>query len=246
MNSVMPAASMGALLAHDPFSSEQLGVSVYRLVQAERAREALDLLSDASRPLMVEAKVPAGSVAVLRTLTALGFRLIDTGIRLDLPTPELKTDALPPRVALRVRDAARDDRDAVERVSADNLTTSRFHLDPQIGPERASRLKRAWAGNFFEGRRGQRLLVVETDGSVGGFLLALEKDTEGIIDLVALDPALRGTGALEGLLRGWVERAPALARLSVGTQVSNVSSLRAYGRLGFRVCAAAYVLHYHA
>lgn len=246
MNSVMPAASIGALLAHDRFSSEQLGLSVYRLVEAARAREALNLLSDAPRPFMVEAKVPADTVTSVATLTALGFRVIDTGIQLDVHCRGLETRASHPAAAWCVRDAVPDDREAVERVSGDNLTTSRFHLDPQIDPGRASRLKRAWAGNFFDGRRGERLLVVETDHGVSGFLLVLEKGIEGIIDLVALDPELRGTGALDGLLRGWLERAPALTRLIVGTQVSNVSSLRAYGRLGFRVCGAAYVLHYHA
>lgn len=234
-----------ALLSEDRFVGAQLGFPVYRLTDATRGGEALSQAA-LCRPAMVEAKVPVASVGTAIGLTSLGFRVIDTGIQLDVPAVAIAATAVSTSVPWRVRDAVPADRDAVERVSGDNLITSRFHLDPQIDVERATSLKRAWAGNFFDGRRGQRLLVAETEEGVSGFLLALERGTEGVIDLVALDPVLRGSGALAGLVSAWIERAPALARLVVGTQVSNVRSLRAYNRLGFRVCAAAYVLHYHA
>lgn len=246
MSNATPATSLEALVAHDGFSSEYLGRAVYRLRHIEAAREAVQALSAAPRPLMIEAKVPSDGVATLASLTAAGFQVIDTGVQLDRRNRVACLDTLPPRGAWRVREAVAGDRAAVERVSGDNLTTSRFHLDPQIDRQAATRLKRAWAGNFFEGRRGQRLLVVDGEAGVGGFLLTLEKGPEGVIDLVALDPALRGTGALAGLIDAWVAAAPALEHLRVGTQISNVSSLRAYGRLGFRIYGTAYVLHYHA
>lgn len=244
MSSHAPS-SAEAVLAHDRFSSQQLARSVYRLKDVERAREAVESLAAAPRPLMVEAKIPVDAVSTLASLTAAGFRVIDTGIQLDVRADAVQGTGLPPRGNWRVREAVPADRAAVERVAGDNLITSRFHLDPQIDPEAASRVKRAWAGNFFDGLRGERLLVAETGDGVAGFLLALEKGSEGVIDLVAMDPVLRGTGALDGLMRAWIERAPALTRLVVGTQISNVTSLRAYGRMGFRVCGASYVLHYH-
>ena len=106
-------------------------------------------------------------------------------------------------------------------------------------------MKEAWAGNYFDGKRGEGLLVAERDGTVGGFLQVLERGDAGTIDLVALDPALRGSGAFAALIRTWLVRRPAIARVVVGTQISNVRSLRAYGRVGFRVCAASYILHCH-
>jgi RimJ/RimL family protein N-acetyltransferase len=245
MNSAPGAASAGVLLGPDRFTSQHLGRAVFRLTDPERARDALEQLSGLPRPLMVEAKIPVDQVATAATLTAQGFRLIDTSVQLDVPVDALRLPATD-SPAWRVRPASAADRQAVETVSADNLTTSRFHLDPMLDKAAASRVKRAWVGNFFQGRRGDRLLVVDGDGRVGGFLLTLERDGEGIIDLVAIDPAFRGTGALEGLVRAWVEQAPRLTRLIVGTQVSNVRSLRAYARLGFRVSGASYVLHYHA
>lgn len=246
MSSATGTRAGDALLTQDRFASEHLGRPVYRLRQGDRVVEALAALPPAPRPLMLEARVPTADVAVVSGLTAAGFRLIDTGVQLDVPIGRLALAIRPARGEWRVRDAVPADRASVERVSGENLTTSRFHLDPQIGSEAAARIKRAWASNFFDGRRGDRLLVVEAGGQVGGFLLTLEQGAEGIIDLVALDPVLRGTGALEGLLAGWRDRAPALTHFVVGTQISNVASLRAYARVGFRACAAAYVLHYHA
>lgn len=247
MNNAGGPAAGESLLAHDRFSSRHLGREVYRLLDVNRAVEALARIPAAASPLMIEATVPADCVETAGRLTALGFRVIDTGIQLEMPAARLAPSMPPaPPLTWHVRDARPDDRAAVERLSGDTLTTSRFHLDPRIDSRAATQLKRAWAANFFDGWRGDRLLVVEDNGAVRGFLLTLERDGDGVIDLVALDPSVRGTGALGGLLSEWLNRAPSLTRLIVGTQVSNVRSLKAYERLGFRVSSASYVLHYHA
>jgi ribosomal protein S18 acetylase RimI-like enzyme len=237
---------MNSLLVPDAFTGGHLGRRVYRLTDPDRAAEALGQVAGGGEPVLIEAKIPAADVRTVALLTSLGFRVIDTGVQLDaLPAALLARVAKLERSTCRVRHATPADRAAVERVAGDNLVTSRFHLDPQIDPARASGLKRAWVGNFFEGRRGDRLFVAESDRGVAGFLLVLERDGEGVIDLIALDPILRGTGAAGALILAWVECAPALTRVVVGTQVSNVQSLRAYDKLGFRVCGASYALHHH-
>jgi ribosomal protein S18 acetylase RimI-like enzyme len=236
---------MNSLLVPDAFTGGHLGRRVYRLIDPDRAAEALGQVVG-GEPVLIEAKIPVADVRTVALLTSLGFRVIDTGVQLDaLPAALLARVPKRESSTCRVRTATPADRAAVERVAGDNLVTSRFHLDPQIEPARASGLKRAWVGNFFEGRRGDRLFVAESDRGVAGFLLVLERDGEGVIDLIALDPILRGTGAAGALILAWVECAPALTRVVVGTQVSNVQSLRAYDKLGFRVCGASYALHHH-
>jgi len=47
------------------------------------------------------------------------------------------------------------------------------------------------------------------------------------------------------LVATWCAESSHLERIVVGTQISNTRSLRAYGRLGFRVCSATHVLHRH-
>jgi ribosomal protein S18 acetylase RimI-like enzyme len=236
---------MHPALVRDSFAEKYLGKPVHRLIQPELAESALETLIGEG-PVLVEAKLAAHAVGCAALLTGLGFRMIDINVQLDAPADTIRSAALPSIGSdIWIRDAAAADRDSVERVASVNLVTSRYHLDPQINPAAASRFKAAWAGNFFDGTRGQRLLVAERYGAVGGFLQVLEADEVGTIDLIALDSDLRGSGAFDGLIRTWLEQSPAIGRVVVGTQVSNVRSLRSYERVGFRVRATTFVLHYH-
>jgi RimJ/RimL family protein N-acetyltransferase len=235
-----------SLLVKDRFTTEHLGRQVYRLVNIDRAAEALTAIPPDTTSVMIEAKVPVDRVEDAGRLTGLGFSLVDTSIQLDVDTGRIAVNVAGPDRRWTIRAACSEDRASIERVAAENLTTSRFHLDPRIDRRAASDLKKAWAGNFFEGRRGDRLLVVDTGGTIGGFLLTVERGDQGVIDLVALEPSVRGTGAFGALVGEWVKQAAGLKRLVVGTQISNLRSIRAYARAGFSVCGASYVLHYHA
>lgn len=238
----MSSPTVYAPWARDAFLEGILGKTVYRLAEPQHAKEALESVSR-DKSWMIETKVPVNAPRVLAVLADLGFRLIDTNVQFDSPAASLTLNS-PPRM-ISVREARIEDRPTVERIAVENLITSRFHLDPAIGPELGSRIKGAWVGNYFEGRRGNGLLVVEHKGVVGGFLLVLESGSVGTIDLIALDPALRGLGAVEALIAAWLAKVPAIERVVVGTQISNHRSLRSYGKVGFRVCGAAYVLHCH-
>jgi ribosomal protein S18 acetylase RimI-like enzyme len=236
---------MHPALVRDVFAETYLGKPVHRLTSPAQAAAALESLRGMG-PGLVEAKLGTDQVATTAQLTGLGFTVIDINVQLDAPAAAIRGLATATMTGdVLIREAAPADRAQVERVARDNLVTSRYHLDPLINPDAASRFKAAWAGNFFEGRRGQRLLIAERSGSVGGFLQVLESHDAGIIDLIALDPLLRGCGAFDGLIRTWLVHSRAIARVIVGTQVSNVRSLRSYGRIGFRVLATAFVLHHH-
>lgn len=226
----------------DAFLEQILGKPVYRLIEPAHAKKAIES-AGRKEPWMIETKVPVAELDTLVMLCHLGFRLIDTNVQLDCSVAALASGPVPPQTS--VREARREDRQAVERIAADNLVTSRFHLDEQVGPELGSRIKRAWVANYFEGRRGDGMWVVEHNRAVAGFLLVLERGPVGVIDLIALDTTTRGLGAAGALIGAWLAGAPTIERVVVGTQISNVRSLRAYGKLGFRMCSAAYVLHCH-
>lgn len=239
---VTSTSPTGNILIADGFLSNLLERRAYRLVKLERAQQALESIEPNSA-WMVDARVPVDAVAALASLTDLGFRVIDTNVQLDRPAADFAYAGAAPW--LSVRRARMQDRPIVERVAADNLVTSRFHLDPRIGSALGRQIKAAWVGNFFERRRGDELFVVERDGAVEGFLLVLDRGDIGIIDLIALNPSARGQGAAGALIGAWIGAAPKMRRLLVGTQIANRESLRAYGKLGFRVCDATYVLHCH-
>jgi ribosomal protein S18 acetylase RimI-like enzyme len=237
----MSAAS--AEWTRDAFLERCLERPVFRLHLIPAASRAI-AEAKASRSWMIEARVPVEQVESLALLTSQGFRIIDTNVQLDCLYESL-TVAVSSPGDWCIRMAQSADRAAVQDIAALNLTTSRFHLDPRLGGQIAARVKREWVGNFFDAERGDHMFVVDTPAGVRGFLLVLERDALGVIDLVALEPGIRGTGAAGALVDSWRAASPHLERIVVGTQISNVRSLRAYGRLGFRVYAATHVLHRH-
>jgi ribosomal protein S18 acetylase RimI-like enzyme len=230
--------------SRDEFLGARLGRVVLRLKDIASVDGALASVRGESQ-WMIETRVPADDVTALGRLTARGFRVVDTNVQLDSPAGTFRL-SVPGKSAWTVRAACPADRDGVRELCGAEMTTSRFHLDPQIGDAAAASVKRDWVGNFFEGKRGEGLYVVDAASAVAGFLLVIERGTEGIIDLVAVGPAARGSGALRALLTAWCVARPKLERIVVGTQISNTRSLRAYEKLGFRVCGASYVLHRHA
>jgi GNAT superfamily N-acetyltransferase len=228
---------------HDAFLERCLERPVIRLHYIAAASRAI-AEAKASRNWMIEARVPVEQVEALALLMSQGFRIIDTNVQLDCLCGSL-TVAVTTEGDWRIRAAQPADRGAVQDIAGMHLTTSRFHLDPRLGGRVAARVKREWVGNFFDGQRGEHMFVVDTRAGVRGFLLVLERDALGVIDLVALEPGIRGTGAAGALVDAWRAASPHLERIVVGTQVSNVPSLRAYEKLGFRVCGATHVLHRH-
>jgi ribosomal protein S18 acetylase RimI-like enzyme len=233
----------GASIDPDDWLGPLLGKPAYRVALDPGAGDALvPRLEEARRrgPAFFYAKLAPNQLREIHLLEARGFHLVDTNITLARPggiQPGGETD--------RARFAVADDEDAVGRIARTNLSTSRFHLDPEIPRAVADTIKEEWARNFFRGRRGRWMVVAELEDGVAGFLQLLLDDHCLVIDLIAVDaPARR-----RGLARGMIEFAAAECRpfdeLAVGTQLGNRTSLDFYESLGFRVVDARHVLHLH-
>lgn len=201
--------------------------------------ESANLLSASSS--FATAKVNAADVTTLRLLEGEGFRLVDTNITL------VKAASGHPctQDESHIRSAKKNDEQAVCRIAARNLTTSRFHLDPYIDNSVAATIKAQWAGNFFNDSRGDHMIIAETDGECVGFLQLLETDAALIIDLVAVDKASRQRGLGRAMITFAEQEHGKGKQIFVGTQAANTTSLRFYQSLGFVFAGAKYVLHAH-
>jgi ribosomal protein S18 acetylase RimI-like enzyme len=80
-----------------------------------------------------------------------------------------------------------------------------------------------------------------------GFVQVLRgKGDSLVIDLVAVRPGSRGKGLGRAMIAFAAQACLGQpAPMVVGTQISNLRSLRLYESLAFRVSAAEYVLHLH-
>jgi ribosomal protein S18 acetylase RimI-like enzyme len=231
----------------DEWLSRTSGIAAFSVPQSADPRTAGELLEAAgAAPAFFYAKVPVAEVAVVRQLTAAGFRVVDVNVTMEA-RPAAQPAANDP---LDVREAGAGDEAAVLAIASTCFTYSRFHLDPSIPTGVADRIKRAWVENYFRRRRGEELLVALAGGQPAGFLAVLldtrAAEPAAVIDLVGVDRAQQargiGTRLVGAFLARWGSRVPTLR---VGTQAANAPSIRLYERMGFRFARAHYVLHAH-
>ena len=234
-------------LKHDAWLSKLLGRDAYSLsvtpplleaAAGHHSRGYSQLRELQAKPVFLTAKVPVTDGAAVEFLEDHGFRLVDTNLRFE------KAAETPTAVAgdCVLRFAEPTDRDAVVDLARRNFVFTRFHQDRTIPKSVADEIKAQWAGNFFKGERGNRLVVAEVGEQgqqklVGFALLLTPGGGQVIIDLIAVEGAYRRRGIAAEMI-AFVESQFAPAVIAVGTQVANLQSVRLYEKLGFRVASA--------
>src|SRR6185312_15507188 len=228
----------------DPWLSKQLGKAAFHL--AGRTEEITDYLEPLSARLsqgvpFADAKITVDSPAAMASLQSLGFVLIDTTLQFEMPR-----DGLAIRNAADVAFATPDDAEGIKAIAEGAFVYDRFHRDPAIPDGTANALKRAWVQNFFAGQRGDWMVTARRDGAAAGFLQLL-KSVEGklVIDLIAVGAPYRGAGLARAMIAFAARECDGTGSIIVGTQVSNIPSVRLYASLGFRLTSAQYVFHRH-
>jgi ribosomal protein S18 acetylase RimI-like enzyme len=232
-------------LAADPWLAGLLQRPAFRLadnVQVDAATEA----RLAAEPLFVTAKPRAADVETIGRLVDAGFRVVDFALTFDACTV---SNAAKNKVGA-IQFACASDRIEVAALAARAFRFSRFHLDPVMPNAIANRIKAAWAANFFDGARGDAMVVAEEKGRIAGFLQLLRPQPDVfVIDLIAVAPECARRGIASAMInfawRNGIGDGTRPSSLRVGTQAANIGSCRLYEGLGFRLCASSVVLHHH-
>lgn len=227
-------------LAADAWLGSILGRPAWTV--AEQGSEPLGNLGKG--PAFATAKLAASATADVAELEGLGFRVVDMALTFD-------TDKVNSGSRAGARFARPEDQARVEAIAGSSFRYSRFHLDSRMPKALADKVKAAWAGNWFRGKRGDGMVVAEADGRVAGFLQLLWAAQDClVIDLIAVDAASARGGLAKAMISFAHERGTGDQRrprsMRVGTQAANVPSVRLYESLGFRLRGAQFVLHYHS
>ena len=234
---------------HDEWLSKILGKDVYKVtIDEEFIRSAQGngengrLKKSSAIPVFLYAKVPTDYLAAVRFLEESGFNLIDTNVIFDKRIVSVTMS----ENNRTLRFAIPKDENHVADLAGENFTYSRFHLDKSIPAEVANKIKQEWARNYFNGKRGDQMVVALMEGRVVGFLQLL-RGNNGVltIDLMAVDRNYRRKGIAGDMIAFAEAQCRGFSRIVVGTQLANIPSIRLYERNGFRVCASQYVFHYH-
>lgn len=227
-------------LTKDDWLSGILGKSAWRL---EREKPGSSLATVLAKPGgFAYAKTGTTEIALTSHLTDHGFRVIDTALTFE----GLPNGAKSPMV----RHAKPSDRDVVSSIAGSAFRFSRFHLDPRIQEKDANKIKFAWASNFFDGLRGNDMVVAEREGKVVGFLLLIHGLAGYLtIDLIGVLPTWQGQGIGREMIafaaQSKFDNGLSPAGMLVGTQAANIPSVRLYESLGFRMKSTQFILHLH-
>jgi GNAT superfamily N-acetyltransferase len=172
-----------------------------------------------------------------------GFFLVDTNVAFEKYTsPHADDDA---NLCHLYFAESKDEKETVS-LAKRSFSYSRFHLDPSFSKETANKVKVEWVRNYFNGQRGDALIVARVHENIAGFLqLIYRSDGVLIIDLIAVDEAYRRKGLAGTMIRFAEKSCGDFKVIHVGTQIANVPSLKLYESLGFRVTSAEYIFHYH-
>ena len=145
-----------------------------------------------------------------------------------------------------VREAVKDDADAVAWIGERAFQYDRFHKDPKISNQIADSLKREWARNAVLGRADKVYIYEDRDG-LHGFCACMLARNCVLVDLIAVRPESRGRG-IGGILLDKVclSYRPNLLEIYVGTQLDNQTSLNMYIGRGFEHVTQQETFHWTA
>lgn len=238
---------MHAQLIRDDWLAKRLGCNVYQIPSELLLDEGVDyqaLMPELQElPVFAYVKIPVDKSHVVDSLIRIGFELVDTNLQFEkvvTNTPTINTGST------TIRLAQPGDEQQVVELAKRSFIHSRFHADKAISDSQANEIKADWSRSFFEGERGDAMVVAVNEDRIVGFLLSLlTADDCLVIDLITVDENMRGQG-LAGAMT-WFTQAqfPNAKKLRVGTQLANIAAAHCYEKLGFVLARSDYVLHYH-
>lgn len=222
----------------DEWLSNIVGKPVYELKKFDSNLNQKDLPAG---QLFIWSKIPVGDIEKLVYLQKLGFYIVDTNIQFSL----FKRIILKNNSNLRFANSS--DEPKIRELAKNAFKYSRFNKDPNISNKIASKIKEEWVGNFFLGKRGKWMIVVEENSKIKGFLQLIHKNQDTIvIDLIAIDQKFRGKGLAKKMISyAYTHCLKRNGSIEVGTQIDNKPSINLYSKLSFHMNSASYVLHMH-
>ena len=176
-------------------------------------------------------------------MLGLGFQVVDVSVNFSAKCNKIQCG----NEVDNIRFARPDDKNSVFKLASENFKFTRFHNDPNIPNKIANKIKGNWTTNFFEGNRGNEMIVAEESQNIVGFLLLIYKKDSLIIDLIAVSKRYLRKGIafkmVTFLLTNQKFSFHPEHLIKVGTQISNISSLNFYKKIGFEIQSTNLVLH---
>jgi len=171
------------------------------------------------------------------------FDPVDFRLRYETTASALASRERPPNDGpVAVRDATREDEEALRHLVVGLHADTRFYYDRQIGGESADAFYQTWLSNSLQGF-ADGVLVAEDERGLTGYLTWKLEEGRCVIGLIGTAESARGRGIGRLLLTSLGERLPPGMTISALTQARNIPALRFYQRSGFQPCSAEFFFH---
>jgi len=209
------------------FESGIFGAPVGRVVSGDKNLFEMSQDWTSQGVWLVSARVDKGDIEADEDLIKANFLPIEALVTLERALPKFQVMPNGVRVAI--------DGDIKKSllIARTAFKYDRFHADARVPNDAADRLKEKWVAKGFSGR-SDAVLVVEIGGSVVGFSTCMVNGDTAIIDLIAISPDHQGMGIGKSLVQGVIATYAGRCRvIRVGTQDTNLHSLKLYHSCGF-------------
>ena len=143
------------------------------------------------------------------------------------------------------RVANKKDKKSIVKLARNSFTNSRFFKDSQIKKKLAEKIKENWINNYFLGKRGNKIIVYESNNKILGFILLIRKKSDLIIDLIAVDKKNKGMGIGSYLIGSSIYFFKQCKYVFAGTQENNIGALKFYKKNKFVIFKKGYTFHRH-
>ena len=209
--------------------------------------EWLNSLHHCNKPMFIQTKVSTQSIKSIKFLESIGFSLIDTNITMKKEINTGYVENVIPNVGkLKIAFADSKDREGAVAVGGNTFEYSRFHLDPLFSNELANKIKAQWVSGYFEGTRGDQMVIASFDSEIVGFLQILKPEKgHFIIDLIGVDKNYQRRGIAKNMIDFAISENSDIDHVFVGTQIGNIPSINLYQKMDFFLDYAKYVFHLH-
>tara|TARA_B100000315_G_scaffold259516_1_gene315882 strand:+ start:2466 stop:3227 length:762 start_codon:yes stop_codon:yes gene_type:complete len=245
-------------IVYDKWLSEIIGKDSYTLTlddefialseeNGTEEKQWIHSIHNNNDPLFVQTKVSTQSTDYIKYLEGVGFFLVDTNVTLKKDIDSDYCEYIKPDFSeINIRFAKITDRKETISVASKSFIYSRFHLDPWFSNNIANRIKAKWASNYFDGNRGDQMVVALNGNTIVGFLQILKPEEDNfIIDLIAVIKECQRKGIAVRMIDYAICENNGICNVTVGTQIGNIPSFKLYQKMKFFLENSTYVFHLH-
>lgn len=246
-------------LVYDKWLSEIIGKESYTLKLDEEFitrtyKDGTDeniwansIQSNKTEPVFIQVKVSTQAVEQIKYLESISFFLIDTNVTLKKIIESQRFNNIKHESHdIIIRFAKDSDREGTVSVAGNTFLYSRFHLDPWFSNKLANRIKAQWVLSYFDGKRGDQMVIALSKNKIIGFLqIQKSEDNYFIIDLTGVDKEYQRKGIAGKMINFAIQKNNGINKVIVGTQIGNIPSFKLYQKMGFFLESAKYVFHFH-